>query len=98
MAAQGQILEAAQRQKNADTSASSITNRKSSETMFVWTRSSIIDYLKQAGLEDAVAEQLSKQFLNAQGGVDYEASSAQKRWAGKYGTLAEALGNVAEYY
>lgn len=30
-------------------------------------------------------------------GVDYEASSAQKRWAGKYGTLAEALGKVAEY-
>jgi hypothetical protein len=98
MAAQGQILEAAQRQKNADTSASSITNRKSSETMFVWTRSSIIDYLKQAGLEDAVAEQLSKQFLNGKGEVDYIANDAQKRWAGKYGTLAEALGKVAEFY
>ncbi len=98
MAAQGQILEAAQRQKNADTSASSITNRKSSETMFVWTRSSIIDYLKQAGLEDAVAEQLSKQFLNGKGEVDYIANSAQKRWAGEYGTLAEALGKVAEFY
>ena len=98
MAAQGQILEAAQRQKNADTSASSITNRKSSETMFVWTRSSIIDYLKQAGLEDAVAEQLSKQFLNGKGEVDYIANDAQKRWAGKYGTLTEALGKVAEFY
>lgn len=98
MAAQGQFLAAAQAQKNADTSASSITNRKPSEQQFVWTRSTIIDYLKQAGLEDVVAEQLSKQFLNAQGGVDYEASSAQKRWAGKYGTLAEALGKVSEYY
>ena len=97
MAAQGQFLAAAQAQKNADTSASSITNRKPSEQQFVWTRSTIIDYLKQAGLEDVVAEELSKQFLNAQGGVDYEASSAQKRWAGKYGTLAEALGKVAEY-
>lgn len=67
------------------------------QQQFVWTRSAIIDYLKQAGLEDVVAEELSKQFLNAQGGVDYEASSAQKRWAGKYGTLAEALGKVAEY-
>lgn len=97
MAAQGQFLAAAQAQKNADTSASSITNRKPSEQQFVWTRSAIIDYLQQAGLEDVVAEELSKQFLNAQGGVDYEASSAQKRWAGKYGTLAEALGKVAEY-
>ena len=97
MAAQGQFLAAAQAQKNADTSASSITNRKPSEQQFVWTRSAIIDYLTQAGLEDVVAEELSKQFLNAQGGVDYEASSAQKRWAGKYGTLAEALGKVAEY-
>lgn len=97
MAAQGQFLAAAQAQKNADTSASSITNRKPSEQQFAWTRSTIIDYLKQAGLEDVVAEELSKQFLNAQGGVDYEASSAQKRWAGKYGTLAEALGKVAEY-
>lgn len=97
LAAQGQFLAAAQAQKNADTSASSITNRKPSEQQFVWTRSAIIDYLQQAGLEDVVAEELSKQFLNAQGGVDYEASSAQKRWAGKYGTLADALGKVAEY-
>lgn len=50
--------------------------------------SSIIEYLKSAGLaEDVVAEELSKQFLNSQGGVDYEASSAQKRWAGKYERL-----------
>jgi TP901 family phage tail tape measure protein len=97
LAAKGQFLEAAQAQKNADTSASSITNRKPSEQQFVWTRSAIIDYLTQSGLEDVVAEELSKQFLNAQGGVDYEASSAQKRWAGKYGTLSEALGKVAEY-
>ena len=67
------------------------------QQQFVWTRSSIIEYLKSAGLEDVVAEELSKQFLNSQGGVDYEASSAQKRWAGKYGTLEEALGKVAEY-
>lgn len=67
------------------------------QQQFVWTRSSIIEYLKSAGLEDVVAEELSKQFLNSQGGVDYEASSAQKRWAGKYGTLSEALDKVAEY-
>ena len=68
------------------------------QQQFVWTRSAIIDYLTQAGLEDAVAQQLSKQFLNGKGEVDYIANDAQKRWAGKYGTLAEALGKVAEYY
>ena len=64
LAAQGQILAAAQAQKNADTSASSITNRPKSESQFVWTRSSIIEYLKSAGLEDVVAEELSKATLN----------------------------------
>lgn len=46
-----------------------------------WTRSTIIDYLKQAGLEDAVAQELSKQFLNGKGEVDYIANDAQKRWS-----------------
>lgn len=82
--------------RNADGMTSDA--RGNPQQQFVWTRSAIIDYLTQAGLEDAVAEQLSKQFLNAQGGVDYEASDAQKRWGGKYSTLAEALGKVAEYY
>ncbi|PIF29420.1 tape measure domain-containing protein [Acidovorax sp. 56] len=97
-AANGQFLDAALTQKNADTSASSITNKKASESQFAWTRSTIIDYLTQAGVDDIVAEQASKQFLNSRGGVDYEASSAQKRWAGDFGTLAEALGKVAEFY
>lgn len=68
------------------------------QQQFVWTQSSIIEYLKSAGLEDAVAESLSKQFLNGKGEVDYLANDAQKRWAGEFGTLAEALGKVAEYY
>jgi tape measure domain-containing protein len=68
------------------------------QQQFVWTQSSIIEYLKSAGLEDAVAESLSKQFLNGKGGVDYEATAAQKKWGGEFGTLAEALGKMAEYY
>lgn len=68
------------------------------QQQFVWTRTSIIDYLTQAGLDELLAEQLSKQFLNGQGGVNYEAGDAQKRWGGKYSTLAEALGKMAEYY
>lgn len=98
LAAQGQFLAAAQAQKNADTSASSITNSKPSASQGVWTQSLIIDYLKQSGLDEMVAASLSKQFLNSSGGVDYEASAAQKQWAGKYGTLSEALGKVSEYY
>ncbi len=68
------------------------------QQQFVWTRTSIIDYLTQAGLDELLAEQLSKQFLNGQGGVNYEASAAQLQWGGKYSTLAEALGKMAEYY
>ena len=68
------------------------------QQQFAWNRSSIIDYLKQAGLDDALAEDLSKQFLDANGKVGYAASDAQKRWGGKYSTLAEALGKMAEYY
>jgi len=68
------------------------------QQQFVWTRGSIIDYLKQAGLAQELAERLSKDFLNPQGGVSYEASEAQKKWGGRYGTLSEALGKMSEYY
>ncbi len=68
------------------------------QQQFVWTRSSIIDYLKQAGLAQELAERLSKDFVNGQGNVSYEASAAQLQWGGKYSTLAEALGKMAEYY
>ncbi len=64
----------------------------------VWSRALIIDYLKQAGLEDKLAEDLAKQFVNADGSVDYLASGAQKRWGGKYATLSEALGKMVDHY
>lgn len=98
LAAQGQILAAAAAQKSADTSASSITNRPKSENQFAYTRATIIDYLQQAGLEDKLAEDLAKQFVNADGSVDYIASGAQKRWGGKYSTLSEALGKMVDFY
>lgn len=98
LAAQGQFLAAAQAQKNADTSASSITNSKPSASQGVWTQALIIDYLKQSGLDEMLATNLSKQFLNSSGGVDYVANDAQKRWAGDFGTLSEALGKVSQYY
>ncbi|ASI69909.1 hypothetical protein BA022_15940 [Diaphorobacter nitroreducens] len=68
------------------------------QQQFAWTRTSIIDYLKQAGLDELLAARLSQQFLNDQGGVNYEASAAQIQWGGKYSTLAGALGKMAEYY
>jgi len=98
LAAQGQILAAAAAQKSADTSASSITNRPKSESQFVYTRAYIIDYLKQAGLEDKLAEDLAKQFVQSDGTVDYTASAAQKKWGGKYSTLSEALGKMVDHY
>jgi tape measure domain-containing protein len=68
------------------------------QQQFVWTQASIIDYLKQSGLEEQLAERLSKQFLDSNGDVPYLASEAQKQWAGRYGTLSEALGKMAQYY
>lgn len=68
------------------------------QQQFIWTRTAIIDYLKQAGLEQELAERLSEQFLQGDGTVGYKASSAQLQWGGKHSTLAEALGKMAEYY
>lgn len=45
-----------------------------------------------------MARNLSEQFLDSNGNVPYEAGDVQKRWAGKFGTLSEALGKMAEYY
>lgn len=68
------------------------------QQQYVWTQSAIIDYLKQSGLDELLAERLSKQFLAADGSVPYIASGAQKYWGGEFSTLAGALGKMAEYY
>lgn len=68
------------------------------QTMGIWTRTAIIDYLTSAGLDELIAAKLSEQFLDANGNVPYEANDVQKKWAGKFGTLSEALGKMAEYY
>lgn len=68
------------------------------QTQGVWTRTAIIDYLTSAGLDELIATKLSEQFLDANGNVPYEANDVQKKWAGKFGTLSEALGKMAEFY
>lgn len=68
------------------------------QTMGIWTRTAIIDYLTSAGLDQLIATKLSEQFLDANGNVPYAAGDVQKRWAGKFGTLSEALGKMAEFY
>ncbi len=98
LAAQGQILAAAAAQRSADVSASSITNKPASATQFAWTQSTIIEYLKQSGLDEMLAQRLSQQFVQPDGSVSNTASAAQIQWGGKYSTLAEALGKMSEYY
>lgn len=68
------------------------------QTMGAWTRTAIIDYLTSSGLDEQVAQALSKQFLDSSGNVPYAASDVQKRWAGRYGSLSDALAKMAEYY
>ncbi len=60
LAAQGQFLAAAAAQKSANTSASSISNRPQSENQFAWTRLAIVDWLKQAGLDEETAVRISR--------------------------------------
>lgn len=96
--AQGNFMAAALAEKNAKTAANSITKRPESPSQGVWTKSAIIEYLKQAGLDAKLSEDLSKQFTNANGSVDYEASAAQKKWGGEYGSLSDALSKMSEYY
>ena len=103
-------LAAAQQQLKGDTddATSSINKQskalnglnesKTSGSQFIWTQSSIVDYLKQAGLEESIAADLSKQFLNPNGDVNYEASQAQLQWGGQFSTLSSALGKMVEYY
>ncbi|WP_440105421.1 tape measure protein [Acidovorax sp. BL-A-41-H1] len=68
------------------------------ETQGIWTRAAIIDYLTQSGLDEQIARKLSEQFVDANGNVPYAANDVQKRWAGRYGTLSEALGKMADYF
>lgn len=96
--AKGNFMAAALAQRNADVGANSITNKAPSASQGVWTQSAIVDYLKQSGLSETLAADLSKQFTKNNGSVDYAASPAQKKWGGQYGTLSEALGKMSEYY
>src|SRR5690606_7488987 len=68
------------------------------QQQWIWTRTGIIQYPEEAGLDKLLAEDLSKQFVQPDGTVPYIASEAQKRWGGKYATLSEALGKMADYY
>lgn len=65
---------------------------------YVWTRASVIDFLKQAGLDEQLAQDVSKQFLDANGKVIHMNNPGQAKWGGKYGSLSTALANVADYY
>lgn len=65
---------------------------------YVWTRATVIDFLKQAGLDEQLAQDASKQFLDANGKVIHMNNPGQAKWGGKYGSLSTALANVADYY
>lgn len=68
------------------------------QTQGVWTRAAIIDYLTSSGLDEQIAQKLSEQFVDANGNVPYAANDVQKRWAGRYGTLSEALAKMSDYF
>ena len=68
------------------------------QTQGIWTRTAIIDYLTSSGLDEQIARKLSEQFIDSNGNVPYAANDVQKRWAGRYGTLSEALAKMSDYF
>ena len=98
LALQEREAEVERRRRGVDRDGFTADSQGNRQVQFAWTRTAIIDYLKQAGLNDLLAEDLAKQFVQLDGSVPYMASAAQKRWGGKYGSLSDALGNMADYY
>ena len=60
------------------------------------TRQGIIEWLKGAGLDEALAEYVSKDFVDATGNVAYTDNGGQKKWRGS--NMSQALSNVVDYY
>ncbi len=59
-------------------------------------RQGIIEWLKGAGLDEAVAEYISRDFVDANGKVAYMGNAGQKKWNGN--TMSNALSNAVDYY
>lgn len=97
-AAGGQFLAAAKAQQDADTANSSIMNKPGSENQYAWTRLSIMDWFKQAGLDEDVAKKLSGEFVDHEGNVPYLNNAGQIKYGGKYSTLTQALYKAAYPY
>ncbi len=62
----------------------------------VGTRQGIIEWLKGAGLDEAVAEYISRDFVDASGNVEYMDNGGQKKWRGN--TMSNALSNAVDFY
>jgi tape measure domain-containing protein len=70
-----------------------------SMTSDIATRTGILNFLKQAGVDnEAVAKQLANEFADQNGNVVYSNNPGQIKYGGKYGTLSEALLKAAETY
>ena len=62
------------------------------------TRQGIIEWFKSAGLSEAVAEYVSREFVDAQGNVPYTASAGQLKYAGKGSTQTQGLSKALDYF
>ena len=59
-------------------------------------RQAIIEWLKGAGLDEAVAEYISRDFVDAKGAVPYMNNAGQSKWRGN--TMTDALSKAVDYY
>ncbi|MFE1573735.1 tape measure protein [Comamonas odontotermitis] len=64
----------------------------------VGNRQGIIEWFKGAGLDEVVAEQVAREFVDAQGKVSFWGSAGQLRYGGKGSTQKQAMSNAVDYY
>ena len=60
------------------------------------TRQGIIEWLKGAGLDEALAEYISRDFVDERGNIPYMGNGGQKKWNGS--TMTHALSNAVDFY
>lgn len=65
----------------------------------VMTRTGIMNFLKQAGVDDdTVAKRITNEFADSSGNIVYSNNPGQIKYGGRNGTLTEALLKAAETY
>lgn len=103
MDAREQEIEQKERKIALDEREAAVANkmREGSASMSsdVMTRTGIVNFLKQAGVDnEAIARQIANEFADSQGNIVYSNNPGQLKYGGQGSTLTQALLKAAETY